>query len=612
MRSFPRAVLAALTALASAVLVLPSSATAHAAPPGTPVSVWLTTPDRANLLAPQPGRSFDGQGSGPVISVDAGASYQSMVGFGASFTDSAAWLMANSPRRNEVMRELFHPVDGIGLSFLRQPIGASDFARNFYTYNDIPAGQTDYALSRFSIAHDEAYVLPVVRQALQLNPEISTMASPWSPPAWMKTNGNLIGGSLRPENRQVFSDYLTRFVQAYQAAGVPIDYLTTQNEPQYSPAGYPGSLYSPQEQSALINTLAPTLDRAGLDTGIVAWDHNWDRADFPMSVLSGPAAPNVAGVAWHCYGGSPSAQSTVRDAHPSYDVFFTECSGTRSADPANTFRDTLRWQTENLVIGATRNWARTVVLWNMALDPSGGPVIGSCTNCTGVVTLDNAAGTVQYNAEYYVLGHASRFVDPGAVRIASSTAASLPNVAFRNPDGSVAMIVLNTSGGAQSFQVAEGGSSFGYTLPAGSVATLTWDETGGNGGDPAATTLRGQASGRCLDVVDGGTANGTPVQLWDCHGGTAQRWTLAADGSVRALGRCLDVSGAGTANGTRVQTWECNGTAAQRWTLNAADDLVNTGSGRCLDAVDQGTGNGTRLQIWDCTGAANQKWTRAG
>jgi glucosylceramidase len=604
-----RSVLTAASAVllaAGAVYIVAAGPASFAA---TTANVWLTTPDRANLLTSKAGVAFGTGGSGPVITVNPNTTYQSMTGFGASFTDAAAYTVFNSSQRNAVMTALFSPSSGIGLSWLRQPIGATDFSRSFYTYDD---GAADPSLSRFSVAHDNAYILPLVTQARSLNPQLSIMATPWSAPAWMKTSNNLIGGSLADGNIGVYTDYLTKFAQAYQAAGAPIAYLSVQNEPEFSPPGYPGMPMSAAQQTTIINTLAPKLRTAGLSTKILGYDHNWDDTSYAQTVNNG-AGSNVAGSAWHCYGGDPSGQSVVHNAQPSKDIFFTECSGTESANPANTFADSLWWQGRNLAVGAVRNWARTVTTWNVALDANHGPVIGSCTNCTGVATVNG--GSVTYNAEYYVLGHLSKFVKPGAVRIDSTGygQGGIENVAFRNPDGTIALVAINT-GGTQSFQVSYGGSSFGYSLPAGAMATYTWPGTVSGGGTttpppPAGGTITG-LGGKCLDVTGGSTANGNLPQLWTCVAGSAnQQWTRNADGTIRGLGKCLDVKDNGTADGSAVQLWDCFGGGNQQWTYTSGHDLVNTASGKCLDVKDNNTADGATLQIWTCTGGANQKWT---
>ncbi|MCE7012087.1 RICIN domain-containing protein [Kibdelosporangium philippinense] len=589
--------LAAAAVTAGTFLAIPAQ-TALAA---TSASVWLTTGDRSNLLRQQGNVTFGSGGSGPVITVNPNATYQSMVGFGASFTDSAAWNVFNSPRRDEIMNALFNPNTGVGMTFLRQPIGATDFSRSFYTYND---GAADPTLSRFSIAHDNAYILPLVRQAKSLNPRLSIMASPWSAPAWMKNNNNLIGGSLNDSRIGVYADYLVRFTQAYTAAGAPIDYMSVQNEPNFSPPGYPGMLMSAAQQSNIINNLVPKLRAAGFGTRLLGYDHNWDNTSYAQQV-NNSAGNNVVGSAWHCYGGNPSGQSVVRNAQPNKEIFFTECSGTSSGSDAATFRDTLRWQGINLAIGTTRNWARTVTTWNMALDNNHGPVIGSCGNCMGVVTTNGS--NVTYNAEYYVLGHLSKFVQPGAVRIDSTGygEGGIQNVAFRNPNGSIVLVAIN-SGGTQNFQVSYGGQSFGYQLPGGSMATFTWPGTL----DPP-TGRTGQITGlagKCLDVTGGSTVNGNLPQIWTCVGGPNQQWTMGTDGTIRGLGKCLDVAGGGTADGTPVQSWDCFGAGNQQWTYSGGT-LINVHTRKCLDVTGNNSADGTKLQIWTCGSGANQRWT---
>jgi glucosylceramidase len=590
----------ALVAIATGGYVIATTTSSFAA---TSANVWLTTPDRANLLTQKAAVTFGTSGSGSVITVNPNTTYQSMVGFGASFTDAAAWNVFNSSQRNNIMNALFSPSSGIGLSFLRQPLGATDFSRSFYTYDD---GAADPGLSRFSVAHDQSYILPLVSQARSLNSGLSIMGTPWSAPAWMKTNNNLVGGSLSDSNVSVYADYLVKTAQAYQAAGAPLAYLSVQNEPQFSPPGYPGMLMPAAQQVSIINNLAPKLRAAGLSTKILGYDHNWDNTSYPQTVLSG-AGSNVAGTAWHCYAGDPSAQSTVHNAQPAKDAFFTECSGTESG---NTFADSLLWQGRNLAIGTTRNWARSVATWNMALDGNHGPVIGSCTNCTGVATVNG--GSVSYNAEYYVLGHLSKFVKPGAVRIDSTGMGQggIENVAFRNPDGTIVLVAVN-SGGAQNFQVSYNGSSFGYNLPAGSMATFTWPGSGGS--TPTTQPPSGRTGqitgygGKCVDVAGANSANGAAVQLYTCNGSAAQQWTVGTDGTLRALGKCLDVTNAGTANGSRTQIWDCAGGTNQRWTASGGT-LVAANSGRCLDATGPSSADGTPLQIWDCAGGANQQW----
>ncbi|MET8082157.1 RICIN domain-containing protein [Streptomyces sp. NPDC005303] len=620
--------LAAALAAGSLIGLVDSPAQAAAGPT---VSVWETTADQSTLLAAQTSATFtSGAGSGSqTITIHPDTTYQTMSGFGVSLTDSSADLIANSPQRESIMRKLFDPSAGIGLSFLRQPIGASDFSLSTYSYDDMPSGQADPTLANFSIAHDNNYILPVLRQALALNPATTVMASPWSPPGWMKSSGSMVGGSLNAASYSYFANYLVKFLQAYEAAGVPVSLLTPQNEPEYSPGNYPGSTLTAGQQATLIGSyLGPAIKAAGLSTEIVAYDHNWDDAGYPQAILSdSTAAPYVSGVAWHCYAGSPGAQTTVHNARPSTDTYFTECSGTQSSNPANTFSDTLNWQTENLIIGATRNWAKSVVTWNAALNPSGGPSM-NCTTCTAAVTVDNSAGTAKYNAEYYVLGQASKFVKPGAVRIDSNTFGSgnIQDVAFQNPDGSHALIVLNAdTGNSRTFNVTENGQSFTYTLPAKAVATFTWTPGSTSGGDttapsvPSGLTASGTMSSSTTlnwatstdnvgvsgyQILRNGAqiATTTETSYTDTGLSPSTRYSY----TVKAYDAAGNVSGAST---PLTVTTSASGTGGGPIDTTKWYTVKNAHSGKCVDAADGATGNGTAVQQWTCAaGNTNQQW----
>ena len=494
-----RSTLAGVGALAL-IAPLPAAATAHV--PTPTAHVWITTPDGASKMADLGTVAFaDADTAAPTVVVDPGRTYQTMTGFGASITDSsAAVLYRLAPdARTRAMVSLFDPVSGDGLDYLRQPVGASDFTTAAaYTYDDVPAGRTDYALRHFSVGHDRAQILPLLRQAERINPALRILATPWSPPAWMKTGGSLVGGRLvdRPEIYRAYANYLVRFVQAYRAEGVRVDALTVQNEPQNRhPAGYPGMDLPSWQEAKVIEQLGPMLRAAGLRTQILAYDHNWvehpndaastppdETADidhYPQEILSGAAARWIAGTAYHCYYGDPSAMTALHDEFPDKDIYFTECSGSQSGNPAITFSDTLKWHARNLIIGNTRNWAKTVVNWNIALDETGGPHTGGCTGCTGVLTV-SADGTVTRNAEYYTLGHLARFVRPGAVRVASTSFGTtgwngqVMDVAFVNPDGGRVLVAHNENDAPQTFAVREGDRAFTYTLPGGALATFVW------------------------------------------------------------------------------------------------------------------------------------------
>lgn len=591
---------------------------AHAA--GESVTAWLTTTDDAGGrhvvrgLEPQTPFAFQSGtgGGGENITVDENTRYQTFTGGGASFTDTAAWLMNSSgalsqSTRDATMRKLFSPTDGIGLSFLRNPMGASDLARFGYTYDDVPAGQSDPDLSEFSLAHDLADVVPLTRQALQLNPALTVMASPWTAPAWMKDSGQLNGGWLKAEDYGAYASYFVKYLQAYQDQGVPVKYVTAQNEPTCC-SGYPSMSWNASGLAYFTkNELLPKLAAANLSTKVLAHDWNWDVYDGYAARTVDDAAvrshPNFGGIAWHGYGGDVGKQTSVHNQYPALDAFGTEHSG------GTWIADQQREDMHNIV-DYTRNWAKSVTKWSLAVDQNMGPHNGGCGTCTGLITVhdgDGRSGQVDYTVEYYDMGHLTKFVRPGAQRIASTASSAVPNVAWRNPDGSKALIAYNEGAGAKTVTIDWGAQHATYSLPGRTSATFTWSGTQAGGGDLSGAFVG--LAGKCLDVAGGSSADGTAVQLYDCNGSAAQRWTVAADGTVRALGKCLDVASGGTGDGARTQLYGCNGTGAQVWSYNAATgDVVNVAADKCLDVTDNSSANGARAQIWTCTGAANQKW----
>lgn len=458
-----------LAAVALVALAAPAAAQMGA-------RAWVTTTDRAKLHYPEPVEAGGTQPGDLVIRVDPTKRHQRMVGFGAAITDASAWLIRTKldpERRAALMRDLFGR-DGLGFSFTRVTIGASDFSRRHYSFDDPPGGKPDPELRHFSIGTERDTVVPVAREALAINPDLKVMASPWSPSGWMKTGGSMIGGTLRPEYYAAYAEYFRRTVQAFGAAGVPVAYLSIQNEPDYSPPDYPGMKWAPADRARFVGRhLGPLLAKSREAPAILEWDHNWDKPEQPLAVLADPVARRyVAGVAWHCYGGNVAAQSKVRDAYPDKDVFFTECSGGGWRPGwAAAFREQMR----DLVIGSTRHWARGVLMWNLALDEKGDPQLGGCTNCRGVVTIDSRTGAVTRNLEYYALGHASRFVRPGAHRVESSAPArGVHSVAFRNPDGDMVLVALNDGAEPRRIRVQAGSRAFAHRLLAGSASTYIW------------------------------------------------------------------------------------------------------------------------------------------
>ena len=478
------ALLAASVVLGTGCQIRPDAPPRVTVPPAG-AQVWLTTSDHAKALSRERDAVFAEQPPLPIhIAINPRRRYQRMVGFGASITDASAWLIQHrmSPtQRDALLRELFgREHGGLGFDFTRLTIGASDFSRSHYSLDDMPRGEADPALSRFSIAPNLGDVVPVTQAALAVNPRLKVMASPWSAPGWMKDTDSLIKGTLKPQYHGAFARYLVRYVDAYAEQGIPITALTLQNEPDFEPDDYPGMRLHAAARADVIGLhLGPLLATRPRKVEIYDWDHNWDKPEQPLDVLRDPvAARYVDAVAWHCYGGDVSAQSQVRDAFPGKDVYMTECSG-GDWEPVRSGGLTL--QARSLIIETTRHWARGVLFWNLALDENRGPHSGGCGTCRGVVTIHSKTGAVTRTDDYYALGHASRFVRRDAWRIGSSAGHDgVDNVAFLNADdGSLVLVVANSAPEQRRVSVADGTRSFAYTLPAKSLATFMWQAVDG-------------------------------------------------------------------------------------------------------------------------------------
>ena len=377
------------------------------------------------------------------VTTVAPSDYQTMKGFGASLTNAAAFVIYNSKQRNPIMTKLFDPAEGIGLSYIRVPMGGTDFqAVEPYTYDD-STGE-DIQLIQFSIDKDLEFIIPILEQAKELNQEIKFLATPWSAPAWMKSTHALFGGRLELKYFQSYANYIMKFLKAYEARGIRFDAMTVQNEPRHQDRTYPTMEMSADEQATFVKDyLGPTLQKHNINTSILIWDHNWDEPSYPLKVLADPGARKyVQGTAWHCYGGNSSSPLQVHNQYPQLDTYFTECSGETWAP---NFADNLNWNAKTLFIGQTRVYARAVLLWNLALDGNHGPKVGvgGCQNCRGVVTVSKENHILE--VEYYVLGHFSKFVRPGAVRLPSPVFedAQFWTVAFKNPDGTVVVVAMN-------------------------------------------------------------------------------------------------------------------------------------------------------------------------
>ncbi|MFL5863354.1 MAG: glycoside hydrolase family 30 protein [Solirubrobacteraceae bacterium] len=469
---------------------------ADAAPTADPydAEIVATSSDLAQHLTRLPHIEFgSAKVSGvPLIDVNAAVRYQRVGGFGAAMTDTSAWLIERHmpvAARQALMGELFGGT-GIHLNFVRIPMGASDFTHdgNPYTYDDLRPGGSDQALRHFSIAHDRAYILPALRQARAENPQTRFLASPWTPPAWMKRNHSLGNagnrGTLLPAAYAPWSQYFAKFLLAYARAGVPVGAITAQNEPG-TPTLYPGlNLSAGSESRWITHHLEPALVAAGLRPRVYGGDLGWGPHTnaYMTTDIRGPAGRALAGISWHCYFGSPSVMGQFRQAAPRLDEIVDECSpGLITPTP-----------TPEIVIASLREWASTVALWNLALDPRGGPVQvpnRGCPGCVGLAQIDETTGAVSLTRSYYQLGQASAFIAPGAQRVASPHFVSyvyphagvnvvtpgLDDVAFRNPDGSLVLVAYDNASVPVRFAVRWRGRALVYGLTPGAMVTLVWN-----------------------------------------------------------------------------------------------------------------------------------------
>lgn len=391
-------------------------------------------------------------------------------------TEASAYMLStlSSAHLGVVMAQLFKPGAGAGISIMRVPMGATDQSLTDYTYDDMPAGQTDPTLAHFSVAHDDTIIVPIIKQALALNPNIKITALPWSAPAWMTTGDTLFGSSFNPTYYNAFAQYFVKFIQAYQSRGIPIWAVSPQNEPQNANAAYPTMLLSAAQEADFVGGyLGPALVQAGLNhVKIIGYEHNWDTASYPLQLLGNATAYSyLAGTAFHCYAGEPSAQSTVESAYPNKGIWFTECTGTFSS--AN-FASNLGYNATTLIMGVLQNWGRSILLWNIALDPNGNPHIGGCSNCRGVITI--SSGTVTQNVEFATLAQLADAAEVGAVLISSGTSNSaVSTVAFANPDSTHGIIIYNSGQTAQTVAIQDAnGQNFSTSILAGAVLSLRY------------------------------------------------------------------------------------------------------------------------------------------
>jgi glucosylceramidase len=436
------------------------------------VVYWLTNPDETRLLARQPAVVLSTTtNSNPTITIDTTEAFQTMDGFGYTLTGGSATLINNmgATAKASLLNELFgNDENSIHVSYIRISIGASDLNANVYTYNDMPAGQTDPNLNNFSLLPDKTDLIPLLKEILAINPGIKIIAAPWTPPVWMKDNGSSVGGSLKPEFYSAYANYFVKYVQAMKAEGITVTAITPQNEPLHDGNNPSLKMEAAQQSDFIKNHLGPAFQFSDISTKIIVYDHNCDNPGYPLAILNDAAAKAfVDGSAFHLYAGDISALSQVHSAHPDKNVYFTEQYTSSTAQ----FGGDLQWHVKNIVIGAPRNWSRTVFEWNLANDVNYGPhTPGGCTTCKGALTINGDA--VKRNVAYYIIAHISKFVPPGSVRIRSNISEGLQNVAFKTPVGKKVLIALNESASAASFNISIHGRTAAVNLPAGAVGTF--------------------------------------------------------------------------------------------------------------------------------------------
>jgi glucosylceramidase len=447
------------------------AATARAQTPSAgEVGVHLTTgTKRYNQEAPLRWRPAQGGAAG-AITLDPAKTFQEVLGFGAAFTDSACYMFNQlaPDAREQLLRELFHPSE-MGFSACRICIGSSDYAAKVYSFDD---GEPDPELKRFSIDHDRDYILPMLRLGRKMNPGLFLLGSPWSPPGWMKSNGSMLGGSMRKPSFPAYANYFVKFLQAYAEAGVPVDAVSTQNEVDTDQDGrMPACLWGQEYEIEFVSRhLGPQLAKNNLSTKIWLLDHNYNLWGRALCMLEDAGVRQAAdGVAWHGYGGQVDAMTRVHDAFPDKNMYWTEGGSDYTSPPYLT--DWSQWAAQ--FAGILRNWSRCIMGWNLALDERGRPNIGPFP-CGGIVTIHSETKEITRSGQYWAFAHYSRAIRRGARRFDSQGELDkVSHAAFANPDGGK-VVVLTNSGAERMVRLQLAGMMAQATLPADSVVTLTW------------------------------------------------------------------------------------------------------------------------------------------
>lgn len=457
-------------AATTATKLVGATAVAEVPPPEGEIKVRVTGGKLRYAAAdPVTWRSSDSNGENALL-LDPGTKFQEMLGFGAAFTDATCYTFNRlSPAvREEVFHDLFHPSE-IGLNVCRTCIGASDYSTEMFSYDE---GTPDPEMKRFSIAHDQAYVLPMLRQARKANPDLFLFSSPWSPPGWMKAGGSMLGGSVWQRNFPAYAQYFLKFLQAYAAEGVPVQAVTVQNEVDTDQDGRMPACSWPQEYEIgfVKDHLGPLLQQNNLSTKIWVLDHNYNLWGRAICELDDPDLRKYCNaIAFHGYVGTPEMMSKVHEAHPDAQMYWTEGGPDyRSPDYAT---DWAKWG--KTYTGAIRNWCQSITGWNLALDEKGSPNIGPFS-CGGMLTIHSQTKEITRSGQYWTFAHFSRAVQRGARRFASTCSLNgIDHVAFENPDGQKTVIVTN-SGDAKKITLTQAQKVAELSLAPDSLTTFFW------------------------------------------------------------------------------------------------------------------------------------------
>lgn len=602
------------------------------------ITQYVTNGNQSVLLQEQIAKPTFSTGSNgnPTIALDPSTTFQTIDGFGYTLTQGSAYVLMTEvsvTQRQALLTEIFDPAAGIapglGVNFLRIAIGASDLSQYPYTYNDLPAGQTDVSQSQFSLAGpDLEYVIPVLQEILAINPDLKIKAVPWTAPAWMKTNGALSNGHLKPEYYASYATYFVKYLQAMESLGIPIYAVAPQNEPAHC-CNNPAMLMTAQEQIDFIMELGPAIQNAGFSTKILTWDHNCDVPEYPMEVMGSAAGQYVDGAAFHLYAGDISALSTVHDAFPNKNIYFTE----QYTGASGSFLGDLAWHMKNVMFGATNNWAKAVLEWNLAADAGEGPhTNGGCSDCLGALTLEG--GSITRNVAWYIVAHMSKFVRPGAARIATTSTSGLTCAGFVNTSehGSTRVLVVHNDNNQPSttFNIQYQGKIATVTLPKKSVGTYIWSDSGGGNSAPtasfsySATSLSvdfdgsssfdpdGLLTGYSWDFGDGTTGNGLSVShTYSTAGDYTVTLTVTDNGGLNDTDtKLLTVSnGGGEPVSIHVQSVVASTQGAGQGnkygtaTITVLDNLGNPVSGVNVSGTFSGTFNEVASGVTNANGS---------